>query len=86
LSKSEPDLSTPPPPSFQPLGLGERLLNRGVGVRALSATEKPAILAAYLDRFRREVQRFFPLPAGAPRDAFVDLADRYPAFELLPGA
>ena len=53
-------------------------------LRALSDAEKPAILKAYLDRFHREVQRFFPLPAGAPMEAFVPLTPRYPVFELLP--
>lgn len=52
-------------------------------LRALTDAEKPAIIKAYLDCFRREVQRFFPLPAGAPVAAFVPLAARYPAFELL---
>jgi hypothetical protein len=36
-----------------------------------------------LDRFKLTVQRFFPLPAGSPVDAFRPLVDRYPAFELL---
>lgn len=52
-------------------------------LRALSDVEKPAILAAYLDRFRREVQRFFPLPAGSPATEFSSVAARYPAFELV---
>jgi len=53
-------------------------------VRALSADEKPAVLKAYLDRFKTVVQRYFPVPAGAPESAFAPLVDRYPAFELLP--
>jgi deazaflavin-dependent oxidoreductase (nitroreductase family) len=53
-------------------------------VRALSADEKPAVLRAYLDRFKLAVQRYFPVPAGAPEEAFRPLVDRYPAFELLP--
>ncbi len=52
------------------------------GLRPLSDAEKPPILKAYLDRFHREVQRFFPLPAGSPADAFAAHAPRYPAFEL----
>ncbi len=52
-------------------------------LRALSATERPPILHAYLAQCRREVQRFFPIPAGSPVEAFVPLASRYPAFELL---
>jgi deazaflavin-dependent oxidoreductase (nitroreductase family) len=55
-------------------------------LRVLADTEKPPVLKAYLDRFHREVQRFFPLPAGSPVDAFVPLAPRYPAFELLEDA
>jgi deazaflavin-dependent oxidoreductase (nitroreductase family) len=51
-------------------------------LRALSVLERPPILKAYLDRFRREVQRFFSLPAGSPADAFAPLASRYPVFEL----
>jgi deazaflavin-dependent oxidoreductase (nitroreductase family) len=52
-------------------------------VRALSADEKPTVLKAYLDRFKLAVQRYFPVPAGAPEAAFEPLVDRYPAFELL---
>ena len=54
-------------------------------VRALSDDEKPAVLKAYLDRFTLPVQRYFPVPAGAPETAFEPLVERYPAFELVPG-
>jgi deazaflavin-dependent oxidoreductase (nitroreductase family) len=68
---------------------GEVVLRRGgrrasYRLRALPEAERPAILAAYLDRFRREVQRYFPIPAGSPPQAFAPLASRYPVFELLP--
>ncbi|HZO08589.1 MAG TPA: nitroreductase/quinone reductase family protein [Myxococcota bacterium] len=53
-------------------------------LRTLSDSEKPPILKAYLDRFRREVQRFFPIRAGSPVEEFIPLAGRYPAFELMP--
>ncbi len=53
-------------------------------VRPLAADEKPAVLKAYLDRFKLAVQRYFPLPAGSPETAFTPLVARYPAFELLP--
>jgi deazaflavin-dependent oxidoreductase (nitroreductase family) len=46
--------------------------------------EKPEILKAYLDTFKREVQRYFPVAAGSPPEAFVEIASSYPAFELLP--
>jgi deazaflavin-dependent oxidoreductase (nitroreductase family) len=55
-------------------------------LRVLSEAERPPILKAYLDQFRREVQRFFSVPAGSPVEAFTPLAHRYPAFELLPDA
>jgi deazaflavin-dependent oxidoreductase (nitroreductase family) len=51
-------------------------------LRALPDAEKPPILKAYLDGFRREVQRYFPVPAGSPPEALVPHAPRYPAFEL----
>jgi len=70
---------------------GEVRLRKGRRVqefrlRALSEAERPPVLKAYLDRFCREVQRFFPVPAGSPVEAFVPLAPRYPAFELLLNA
>src|SRR6266436_1726103 len=53
-------------------------------LRALSDEEKPEILKAYLDRFKREVQSYFPVPAGSPAEAFRELVGSYPAFELIP--
>jgi len=66
---------------------GSVVLRRGRSIeqyqlRTLADAEKPPILKAYLDRFHREVQRFFPLPTGSPADAFASLASQYPAFEL----
>jgi deazaflavin-dependent oxidoreductase (nitroreductase family) len=59
-------------------------LRRTFRLRALSDSEKPAILKAYLDTFRREVQRYFSVPAGSPPEAFLPVLNDYPAFELLP--
>ena len=53
-------------------------------LRVIPDEEKPEILKAYLDRFALTVQRYFPVPAGSPVDAFRPLADRYPVFELIP--
>ena len=66
---------------------GEITLRRGrraqrYRLRALSDPEKLPVLKIYLDRFRREVQRYFPVPAGSPPEAFAPHAARYPAFEL----
>ena len=52
-------------------------------LRPIPDSEKPPILKAYLDRFRREVQRYFEIPAGSPAESFIELASNYPAFELL---
>ena len=51
-------------------------------LRPLADTEKPEILKAYLETYQREVQRFFPVPAGSPVEAFAGLTTSYPAFEL----
>ncbi len=50
---------------------GEVALKRGkqrerFRLRELSGPEKPEILKAYLDQFKREVQKYFPVPAGSP--------------------
>ena len=68
---------------------GEVVLKKGsirqkYRLRALADQEKPEILKAYLDRFKSEVQRYFPVPAGSPVEAFGLLVDSYPAFELIP--
>ncbi|MFZ0291994.1 MAG: nitroreductase family deazaflavin-dependent oxidoreductase [Candidatus Sulfotelmatobacter sp.] len=54
-------------------------------LRPLSDAEKPEILKDYLDTFKREVQRYFPVPAGSPAETFVELTESYPAFELIAG-
>jgi deazaflavin-dependent oxidoreductase (nitroreductase family) len=53
-------------------------------LRAVPDSEKPEVLKAYLDRFKLTVRRYFPVPPGTAAQAFVDLAERYPVFELLP--
>ncbi len=68
---------------------GEVVLEKGrtrerFRLRPVPREEKPAILSAYLDRFRPTVQRYFPVPAGSGPEALANLADRYPVFELLP--
>jgi len=52
-------------------------------VRELSADEKPPILKQFLDRYASQVQRFFPVKAGASIEEFRDCAGRIPAFELI---
>jgi deazaflavin-dependent oxidoreductase (nitroreductase family) len=66
---------------------GEVTLKRGstrnkFRLAAIPDADKPQILKAYLDTFKREVQAYFPVPAGSPAQAFVDLTSSYPAFEL----
>ena len=67
---------------------GEVILKRGSArqrfrLRTLEGEEQWEILKAYLDRFRREVQRYFPVPADSPASAFAGLEASYPAFELI---
>jgi deazaflavin-dependent oxidoreductase (nitroreductase family) len=52
-------------------------------LRPIPDADKPTILKAYLDTFKREVQGYFMIPAGSPPHAFVAIASSYPAFELL---
>ncbi len=67
---------------------GEITLKKGrtsqkLHLRAIPEADKPAILKAYLDNFKREVQRYFSIPAGSPPEQFVAISTSYPAFELL---
>lgn len=67
---------------------GEVTLKRGSTRRKFRLTpipdvEKPPILKAYLDTFKREVQRYFPIPAGSPPESLAAISGSYPAFELL---
>jgi deazaflavin-dependent oxidoreductase (nitroreductase family) len=52
-------------------------------LRPIPDADKPEILKAYLDSFKREVQTYFPVPAGSPVQAFAGLVQSYPAFELI---
>jgi deazaflavin-dependent oxidoreductase (nitroreductase family) len=52
-------------------------------LRPIPDADKPGILKAYLDNFKREVQRYFPLPAGSPVHAFGEITQSYPVFELI---
>jgi len=68
---------------------GEVILKKGsqrrrFRLRVLPDQKKPEILKAYLDRFKREVQTYFPVPAGSSVEAFRELVQSYPAFELIP--
>ncbi len=66
---------------------GEVTLKKGSAqlkfrLRPVAETEKPEVLKAYLDSFKSEVQRYFPVAAGSPAEAFVALTASYPVFEL----
>jgi deazaflavin-dependent oxidoreductase (nitroreductase family) len=67
---------------------GEITLKRGskrrkYRVRPLADGEKPEVLKTYLDSYKSAVQKFFPVKAGAPVSAFVELAGKYPMFEIF---
>jgi deazaflavin-dependent oxidoreductase (nitroreductase family) len=52
-------------------------------LQPVSDKDRPEILKAYLDNLKREVQRYFPLRAGSPVQAFGEFTQNYPAFELI---
>lgn len=67
---------------------GEITLKKGSARRRfrlqpIPDNDKPPILKAYLDTFKKEVQRYFPLEAGSPVESFRELVGSYPAFELI---
>jgi deazaflavin-dependent oxidoreductase (nitroreductase family) len=67
---------------------GEVILKKGSNRRKfrlhpIASANKPEILKAYLDTFKREVQRYFTVAAGSPAEAFLAVAESYPVFELL---
>jgi len=69
---------------------GEVTLKKGSSVqkyrlRTIAGPDKPEILKAYLDSYKKEVQRYFPVSAGSPAQDFVAVAESYPAFELIAG-
>ena len=66
---------------------GEVTLKRGsfqkrFRLRELGVPEKLPILKQYLDDYRSAVQRYFSVRAGSPPEAFGEVADRHPVFEL----
>jgi deazaflavin-dependent oxidoreductase (nitroreductase family) len=68
---------------------GEISLKRGgtrqrYRLRPVPDSEKPQILKLYLDSYASAVQRYFPVPAGSPPEAFREIARYYPVFELIP--
>jgi deazaflavin-dependent oxidoreductase (nitroreductase family) len=52
-------------------------------LRLVDDAAKPPLLKAYLDNFKTTVQRYFPVPAGSPAEAFASIAANYPVFELF---
>ena len=59
------------------------LKREDVYLKAIADEAKPDILKDYLDRYRKTVQRYFPIQAGSPVEAFQPLAARYPVFEVM---
>lgn len=53
-------------------------------VDEITGPEKNAILAEYLRRYHKAVQRYFETPAGAGPEEFQHIADAYPVFALEP--
>jgi len=51
-------------------------------VRELEVSARAPILKQFLDRYAAQVQRFYPVPKGAPVESFREMASRAPVFEL----
>jgi deazaflavin-dependent oxidoreductase (nitroreductase family) len=69
--------------------VGEITLKKGryrqiFRLRPIPDSGKPELLKLYLERFVTAVQRYFPVKAGSPSEAFREVAPNYPVFELLP--
>jgi len=67
---------------------GEIVLKKGsnlqsFGLRPIANADKPPLLKAYLEKFKAEVQRYFPIAAGSDVEGFEGIAADYPVFELL---
>jgi deazaflavin-dependent oxidoreductase (nitroreductase family) len=67
---------------------GEIVLKKGsnlqsFGLRPIANADKPPLLKAYLEKFKAEVQRYFPIAAGSDVEAFEGIAADYPVFELV---
>ncbi|MBO0859150.1 MAG: nitroreductase family deazaflavin-dependent oxidoreductase [Chloracidobacterium sp.] len=67
---------------------GEAVLARGakretVHLKMIVDDDKPDILKAYLDQYKMTVQRYFPIQAGSPLEAFQPFVSQYPAFEII---
>jgi deazaflavin-dependent oxidoreductase (nitroreductase family) len=67
---------------------GEVVLKKGselkpFGLVAVADADKPPLLKAYLEKFKAEVQRYFPIAAGSDVEAFEGIAAGYPVFELV---
>lgn len=56
---------------------------QSLGLRVIPDGDKPELLKTYLDRYAGAVQRYFPIQAGSPAEAFRDVAGNYPVFELI---
>jgi deazaflavin-dependent oxidoreductase (nitroreductase family) len=68
---------------------GEIILKKGRSIQkfralAIPEAERPALLKLYVERFTTTVQRYFPVAAGEPAEAFRGIAANYPVFELVP--
>lgn len=67
---------------------GEITLKRGgstrrYGLQEIRGDAKNALLKEYLERYAGSVQKYFSIQAGSPAEAFREVAEFYPAFELI---
>ena len=68
--------------------VGEVTLKRGrmtetVRLEELPDAAKPRLLKEYLERYKRDVQRYFTVQAGVDVSSFTSIAGEYPVFRLV---
>jgi deazaflavin-dependent oxidoreductase (nitroreductase family) len=52
-------------------------------IRDVPGEDRARILKEYVERYRTEVQRYFPVAAGSPLEKFREVQESYPVFELI---
>jgi len=63
--------------------LKKGFFRQGYTLRPVVDEDRLKLLKLYLERFATTVQRYFPVKAGAPAEAFREIASDYPVLELV---
>ncbi|MGR8946620.1 MAG: nitroreductase/quinone reductase family protein [Gammaproteobacteria bacterium] len=66
------------------VNLEKGALNDRYVIEEIFGEKKNQVLAEYLNRYQKAVQRYFPVSAGAAPQQFEAIADAFPVFVLRP--